>query len=227
MASAYANQGVFLDIGANTGQYSLFMSRYSKEVHAFEPWEPVRKRFSRMVEINHINNIVIHAVGLSDESAKKPFFRPPENNLGSGSFLDGFRDDNRFEGDVLELQIGDEALKKAGVSSVAMIKMDIEGYEKLALKGLRGTLQKNRPIVMFEMTVNPQVPVSIKSHAEIAGLFPENYEFLAFTQPDDKYTGAYTLKPSEAVVRFDKYKIYNIVAYPIEKRAHFSRQRPG
>jgi hypothetical protein len=28
-------------------------------------------------------------------------------------------------------------------------------------------------------------------------------------------------------VRFDKYKTYNIVAYPIEKKAHFSRRRPS
>lgn len=40
MTSAYSDQGVFLDIGANTGQHSLFMSRHAKEIHAFEPWEP-------------------------------------------------------------------------------------------------------------------------------------------------------------------------------------------
>lgn len=226
MTSVYSNQGVFLDIGANTGQHSLFMSRYAKEIHAFEPWEPVIKRFRRMVEHNHIKNIVVHPYGLGDENSKKPFYKPPENNLGTGSFVEGFKQDNSYEGE-LEIRIGDDALEKAGVTSVALIKMDIEGYEKLALKGLRGTLKKNRPIVMFEMTVNPQVAVSIKSSAEMVGLFPENYEFLAFSEPDDEYTGAYTLKPSEAVVRFDKYGAFNIVAYPVEKKANFPRRRPS
>jgi hypothetical protein len=38
MKSVYSNQGTLLDIGANTGQHSLFVSRYAKEIHAFEPY---------------------------------------------------------------------------------------------------------------------------------------------------------------------------------------------
>ncbi len=41
LTSAHNNQGVYLDIGANTGQHSLFLSRHAKAIHAFEPWEPV------------------------------------------------------------------------------------------------------------------------------------------------------------------------------------------
>jgi len=144
-----------LDIGANTGQHSLFMSRYAKEIHAFEPWEPVIKRFRRMVEHNHIKNIVIHPFGLGDENSKEPFFRPPDINLGMGSFVEGFQENNSYEGE-LEIRIGDEALQKAGVMSVSLIKMDIEGYEKPALKGLRRTLQRHRPIVEFELSVDPR-----------------------------------------------------------------------
>jgi hypothetical protein len=57
MTAAYSGRGVFVDIGANTGQHSLFMSRYATEVHAFEPWEPVLRRFRSMVASNHIKNI--------------------------------------------------------------------------------------------------------------------------------------------------------------------------
>ena len=93
MKSAYANQGVFIDVGANTGQHSLFMSHYSKEVHAFEPYEPVLKRFRRMVEINDVPNIVIYSVGLGNAHAKMPFHKPPDSNLGTGSFVKGFNPD--------------------------------------------------------------------------------------------------------------------------------------
>lgn len=125
MKSAYSNQGTFLDIGANTGQHSLFMSRYAKEIHAFEPWEPVIKRFRHMVENNHLKNIVIHPFGLGEQNSKKPFFKPPDNNPATGSFVEGFKEDNIYGGE-LEIRIGDDALEKAGVTSVALIKMDIE-----------------------------------------------------------------------------------------------------
>ncbi len=51
----------------------------------------------------------IHSYGLGDENSKKPFFRPPDTNLGTGSFVEGFRSDNSSEGE-LEIQRGDEFL---------------------------------------------------------------------------------------------------------------------
>jgi FkbM family methyltransferase len=216
MKSAYSNQGVFLDIGANTGQHSLFMSPYAKEIHAFEPWEPVVKRFRRMVENNHIKNIVIHPFGLGDENSKKRFFKPADNNLGTGSFVEGFQQDNSPEGE-LEIRTGDHALEKAGVTSVALIKMDIEGYEKPALKGLRRTLQAYRPIVEFELSVDPKSPVSIKNKNELIALFPEKYEFLVFSDRNDPSTGSYFLQPIRERLRFDKAGQYDVVAYPKEK----------
>jgi FkbM family methyltransferase len=94
MRSVYSSQGTFIDIGANTGQYSLIISRYAKEVHAFEPWEPVLKRFRRMVERNGIKNIIIHGYGLGSDNSKKRFFKPAETNLGTGSFAEGFKSEN-------------------------------------------------------------------------------------------------------------------------------------
>lgn len=214
--ATYANQGTFIDIGANTGQHSLFMSRYAKAVHAFEPWEPVLKRFRRMVTNNDIKNIAIYPFGLGDENSKKPFYKPPADNLGSGSFVEGFGKNNSYEGE-LEIRVGDEALEKAGVKSVALIKMDIEGYEKPALKGLRRTLQAHRPIVEFELSIDPKSPVSIKNKDELTALFPEGYEFLVFSDKNDASTGTYFLVPITEVLRFDRAQQFDMVAYPKEK----------
>jgi FkbM family methyltransferase len=216
MRAVYANQGTFIDIGANTGQHSLFMSRYAKAVHAFEPWEPVLKRFRRMVTNNDIKNIAIYPFGLGDENSKKPFYKPPADNLGAGSFVEGFGKDNSYEGE-LEIRIGDDALEKARVTSVALMKMDIEGYEKLALKGLRRTLQVHRPIVEFELTIDPKSPVSIKNKDELTALFPEGYEFLVFSDKNDKSTGAYFLEPISEIP-FDRARQFNMVAYLKEKK---------
>jgi|SRR5688572_3855008 FkbM family methyltransferase len=217
MTSAYSEQGVFLDIGANTGQHTLFMSRHAKEIHAFEPWEPVLKRLRRHIEINRLKNIVIHPFGLGNENSKQPFYRPPDENLGMGSFVKEFSSTNSPEGN-LEIRIGDEVLEKAGVSSVSLIKMDIEGYEKLALKGLERTLRRHRPIVEFELSADPKSPVSVKSHEELRSLFPENYEFLTFAERSDHLTGAYVLEPITGSLRFDRFEQHDIVAYPIEMK---------
>jgi FkbM family methyltransferase len=225
MKSADSDHGVFLDIGANTGQHSLFMSKYAKEIHAFEPWQPVIKRFRRMVENNHIKNIVIHPYGLGNENSKKPFYKPPDFNLGTGSFVEGFKETNSYAGE-LDIRIGDDALEKAGITSVALIKMDIEGYEKLALKGLQRTLQAHRPIVEFELTVDAKSAVSIKNKDELVSLFPKGYEFLVFSDKNNASTGEYFLEPITEALRFDKAQAYDMVAYPIEKKKAIPLKSP-
>ena len=217
MRSVFAGQGTFIDIGANTGQHSMMISRYSKEVHAFEPWEPILKRFRQMVERNGIKNIAIHAYGLGDENSKKPFFKPAESNLGTGSFVEGFQPENSPEGE-LEIKKGDDAFAKEHITAVSVIKMDIEGYEKLALLGLRQTLKRHRPILMFELTTNQKSPVSIKSKDELTALFPENYELLVISEKSDPLSGAYFLEPIDGVVRFDRTEQHDLLAYPIERK---------
>ena len=226
MTSAYSNRGVFLDIGANTGQYSLFMSRYATEVHAFEPWKPVLTRFQQMVDLNSIKNIVLHGYGLGDINSKQPFFKPPDDNLGTGSFVASFKQNNTYDGE-LEIQIGDDAVRRAGLASVALIKMDIEGYEKPALKGLRQTLQTHRPVVEFELTVDPKSPISVKSWDELISLFPGNYEFAVFVlKENDAWIGSYLLQPAGNVLQFARPEQYDLVAYPVERKKNIPLKGP-
>ena len=57
---------VFCDIGANIGQHSLFMCKFASEVHAFEPFQQVSDSLRKHIELNQIENIQIHDVGLSN-----------------------------------------------------------------------------------------------------------------------------------------------------------------
>jgi len=225
MRVEYGPNGTFIDIGANTGQHSLFMSRYAREVHAFEPWEPVLKRFRRTVDKNQIKNITIHPYGLGDENAKKPFFKPADGTLLTGSFVEGFKPGNSPEAG-LEIQKGDDAFEKSHIKAVSVIKMDIEGYEKLALLGLRATLNRHRPVVIFELTIDLKIPVSIKSKQDLTALFPEKYEFLVISKKSDPATGAYFLEPIDTEVRFDQSEQHDIVAYPLERKDSIPRQGP-
>ena len=51
--------GVFVDVGANTGQHSLFMSKHAKTVHAVEPYDGVLRLFRGMIDRNEIENALI------------------------------------------------------------------------------------------------------------------------------------------------------------------------
>ena len=214
MAKLNPNGGVFIDVGANSGQHSMFMSRYAKTVHAFEPFPPVLARFRRMLAINKIANVTVHPVGLGREAARLPF------NDQALSFL--AEAGNKAQASMeLEIVSGDAALKQAGVAHVDLIKMDIEGFEKPALLGLADTLARDRPVVVFELTINSQRRGLFSSTVDIRNAFPNDYEFLVFTQWDF-YNGFYELAELASTARFDTVSTYNAVAYPREKKGQIA-----
>lgn len=207
------NDVVFMDIGANVGQHSLFMSRLVKEVHAFEPYPPVLEKFRRLVAINDIGNIYIHPVGLGNENGQLPFSEPPDSDTGTGSFLPKGNPSNH---DVsMPLVIGDEWLEKIETTRVDIVKCDIEGYEKPALLGLRHTLEKNRPIIVMELNLG--LEESFQGIDDLYATFPHGYEFLLFCM-EDPYTGHYQLCKQENRLNFRKQERHNIVLFPAEKK---------
>jgi FkbM family methyltransferase len=189
--TATGPQAVTLDVGANLGLYTLVAARYSGLVHAFEPYPPVLERLRHNLESNQVPNVTVHPVGLGATKAALPFAPPPDDNLGLGSFehATGGTADQR-----LKVVAGDVYLREAGVTRVDFIKMDIEGFEKPALAGLRQTLQRDRPIVLLEVSTNPGESGLFASADDLRAAFPEGYAFFDFV-PLDMGAGTYALRP--------------------------------
>jgi FkbM family methyltransferase len=218
-----ARGGVFLDIGANKGLYSVFMAKYERQVHAFEPYEPVLKKFRTFVATNGVRNIVLHPVGLGDKHQLLTFEKPEDSNLGMGSFAFV---SNTGPHEELEIVTGDQALKDAGVTDVELVKMDIEGFEQPALRGLTETLARNRPIVVFELTIGTVGTVLFKSFEQIVKTFPSGYKFLVF-KDRDPYIGSYSLAPLEGSLNFgSKFEQHDVIAFPTEKQDRIPLKGP-
>ena len=156
------------------------------------------------------------------ENKKWPFYKPPEANLGIGSFVADWSSENTYYTE-LEIVVGDEELKKFNVDPVDLIKIDVEGYEIPVLQGLAQTLARHRPIVVFELSIHPANELSFKSIEHVKNAFPKRYEFLAFKRWDE-YTGFYELGSLHDIVRFDLLSQYNVVAYPQERMAQIPRK---
>ncbi len=171
-------ESIFIDIGANIGQHSLFMSRLVDKVHAFEPFEKVSQRIEWQIESNQLNNIIIHKVGISDSNAFMPFFAPTGLNLGIGSFDQGTTTKgNEYIGD-LKVVRGDDYFLENNISKVTIMKIDVEGLEKLVLKGFAKTLKQHRPMILLEISYGEKL--SFNSLQEITDLLPEDYQLFVF-----------------------------------------------
>lgn len=198
-------QGVFVDVGANVGQHSLFMSRIAAQVVAFEPYEPVRLRLLHQMKLNGISNIEVYATGLSDSSDTLPFYAPVGSNAGIGSFDPKSTKKGNIAIGKLALVSGDDHFEQHKPERLDVLKIDVEGFERSVLQGLKNTLQTYRPLVVCEMTYGNAD--SFTTSEDIINSLPENYTLLCFDrrradgrkrQRDNaraRYSGLYRLTP--------------------------------
>jgi FkbM family methyltransferase len=164
---------VFLDIGANVGVFSLYMSRLCSHVHSFEPFPAVREELERRIRDNGIRNICVHGVALGDRTDELDFYAPTRTNRGTGSFVATWATDtNRFLS-KLPIFNGDEYLDHSGIQRVSIVKIDVEGFEVQVLSGVARAIQKNRPVILMEWT-NCAREVLGRPH-ELSSLLPRDY----------------------------------------------------
>lgn len=208
---------VFLDIGANTGLHSLFMSQLSKEVHSIEPYPPILTKLHNNIKINELQNVTVHEVGFGNKNDTLPFYSPPNDNHGVGSFSPSFSKNFNKDGKngilKLDIKVGDEYLTTKGISKIDLIKLDIEGYEKFALEGLSKSLNTNRPFIIMELNMYNEE--GFKSYEEIINYLPTNYSLIEISvEFNDLKNGTYLLRPLQSEKSQN-----NIIAYPKEKES--------
>ena len=132
---------VIYDIGANIGNHTVFFSKYvkPKKIISFEPSKELFEILKKNIQINDINNaqLINSAVGEKEDKGVLNF-----NAVNSGA-----SDVNVTEnGDIQIVKIDDLELE-----SPDFIKIDVEGFEYLALKGMDKVLLEKGPLLWVEI----------------------------------------------------------------------------
>lgn len=124
--------GVFIDIGANIGYFSLIARNYFDEVHAIEASPATIGRLQDNIALNGFDNIIVHGVAVGARSGRVRFFQD-EGQSGGASVFDG-------EGKIFEAEVPVEPLEVIldGVdwNRVRFVKIDVEGSEAAVLASL-------------------------------------------------------------------------------------------
>jgi FkbM family methyltransferase len=142
--------GTLLDIGANRGIYSIYMSRAAGargRVIAFEPQPELREHLESVRKSFRLSNLTIENVGLSSASGALRM-RRPKPGAGAASFhIDPSVAWEEFEVPVVRL---DDLVERAGIAAVHLIKCDVESHELEVFKGGEATLRRDLPALIFE-----------------------------------------------------------------------------
>ncbi len=156
----------FVDCGANIGYFTLHAARWVGEagrVDAFEPDPHNRRRLIDHLALNGLTGrVTVHAAAVSDTPGQITLYHPPEpdaggkdrHNHGETTMLAGLIPGSTAN--VVPAVRVDEAVKASGHDApVALIKIDVEGAELLAIGGMTGLLSLPRPPAVI-LEHNPQ-----------------------------------------------------------------------
>jgi len=134
---------VSLDVGANLGLFTYFLSRASKKVYAFEP-NPYPLRSLKSVIDKNVEIIPI-ALGNSDKDIK---LRIPKSKKGWTSNGASFVNINLNLGK--ELNVTMRKIDSLNIENIGLIKIDVEGFEMDVLRGAEKTLRQQKPKLIIE-----------------------------------------------------------------------------
>ena len=142
-------------------------------MHSFEPNPNVRISIEDKISENNLKNVTVHSVGLGKKNEELQFFAPVGSNAGTGSFVEGHSPENQNIG-RLHVVNADEYIKSLELNSIHFVKIDVEGFEKSVLEGMRITLSKYSPIVVMEFSQTTKEHFA--SPEDLLGLLPDGYQ---------------------------------------------------
>jgi FkbM family methyltransferase len=133
----YGEGGNYIDIGAYCGTHTLFFSKICKanKVYSFEPDHVGYFLLSKNINENNLNNVISYNCGLGDRQF-------------TGIVNEESRIIEKKEGNVCHIHRLDYILHN--IKDIKFIKIDIEGMEINALKGMTEILENNKPAFAIE-----------------------------------------------------------------------------
>jgi FkbM family methyltransferase len=141
---------VVYDIGAHVGFYTILAARLAGEegqVYAFEPFPPNYAYLNRHVQLNGLRTVATYKQAVSDRAGALVF--QPGDNTYTGHLVEKVPGPN----DIAVKVVTVDGLIAAGtLPPPDFVKVDVEGFEMNALRGMERLIQKNHPIIQVSAT---------------------------------------------------------------------------
>jgi FkbM family methyltransferase len=168
-----------IDCGANFGLFSAVAATKDCRVFAFEPIPEIRKRLQ--ITANMYSSINVCPYALSDK-AETVMFQENNSNLGASHMS--------YKGTVeAEAITLDGYVEQNNIQSVDFIKADIEGAERLMLKGAQETIRRFHPkisICTYHLPDDPAVLRELILQACPDYVIEEKYKKMYAYVPESK-----------------------------------------
>jgi FkbM family methyltransferase len=183
---------VCVDVGANAGYFTLLASRLvgrEGHVYALEPAPESYAALRRHIELNAVDNVTALPFAAGRDEGRGLLHEASPGNAGSASMLPP--PDSSLRGTpstTMEVPVRPVSSLVSAVdrTRVALVKIDVEGFELEVLRGLQPLLDDGlRPAIIVELNASRRA----ENAASFLVGFCESYALVAFRLPDTRLFG--------------------------------------
>jgi FkbM family methyltransferase len=155
LLKSIARQGVAIDVGANLGQYSLFLARVPQcqKIIAVEPQREVAGILGRVCWLLRLNKIKVLETCAGEHTGQAYLHTPVIDGIVAGQETHIVDDPASNGARRVHMTSIDDIVRSyaAAGDSLVLLKMDVEGAEMLVLRGASETIDKHRPLILAEL----------------------------------------------------------------------------
>ncbi len=145
--------GAVVDVGVNIGQTLLTVKGIDRDRQyiGFEPNPRCCAYVQQLIRANAFDACTLVPAGLAARAGVARLMLSTDAD-SAATIVPGFRAASHHAREQTVVVVnGDEALAAVDAGAIAAIKIDVEGAELEALRGLEGTLARHRPVVVCEI----------------------------------------------------------------------------
>ena len=151
-----------IDVGAHRGLFSVAMREAGANVIAFEPNRELAIYLQKLLG----SSATVVPAGVSDDAGEAEFFVPVMGAIEVSTRGSLLQNDEPGLRDTRSLRVLKVRLDDLNLHDVSAIKVDVEGHEMEAIRGMTGTLERERPnlIIESEQRHNDSNPAQLIRH---------------------------------------------------------------
>ncbi|HVH81777.1 MAG TPA: FkbM family methyltransferase [Stellaceae bacterium] len=225
-----ANDGDFIDVGANTGQ-TLLEFLVADTASRYIGFEPNPEAFAVLFAADtgaKPGNRLILPFGLSDKTERVDLYAKRGILADStASVIADLRPGRRVRRIPVFCYRFDDLRDFLGIRAISLIKIDVEGAELAVLRGMAATIRELRPPILCEILyadVNADLTRFAATMQEISGLLADlNYRIHRIKKNDDDFSDLEELRSLPVCVwTAENAGECDYLLLPGEKRAAFA-----
>jgi FkbM family methyltransferase len=130
-----------VDIGANSGTYSLALAELTNRVIAIE----ANPRLAAMLRTMRLPGVEVVGVALSASEGSMTL------NVINGNYDEATLRTQNLTGELTSVQVKTRSLDSMGLDGIGFIKIDVEGFEEEVLAGATKTINADLPTLLIEI----------------------------------------------------------------------------